>query len=241
MLKPKIENWGIDNKLDGLLLFAQLIDDMLFDYTIDSYKPPVLNTHSLCGELSGAIEEVKDGFLKEKSIESIKEEFIWSLENDPAAKSILGIRYNIILNYLRSSDNFNDIMTTNNTFEKLLDLNYINELKKQLNDLVSNPKEKENLTTLTKLLISELLSNGYSQQHIFYETKNYFFQKQQITSSNQIEHYLNKYSFEPEKYDVLIKGDLNFKHFQDLKLAIQFEINEDKPIPIVKFLNFSNI
>jgi hypothetical protein len=30
--------------------------------------------------------------------------------------------------------------------------------KKQLIDFVSNPKEKENLTTLTKLLISELLS-----------------------------------------------------------------------------------
>jgi hypothetical protein len=31
---------------------------MLFDYAIDSYKPPVLNTHSLCEELSGAIDEV---------------------------------------------------------------------------------------------------------------------------------------------------------------------------------------
>lgn len=231
MLKPKIDNWGGDEGLDGLLLFAQLIDDMLFDYTIDSYKPPVLNAHSLCEELSSAIDEIKDGFLKEKSIESIKEELIWNLENDLAAKNILGNRYNTILNYLRSSTNFNDMMPTIDICENLLDLNYINEIKRQLTDFVSNPKEKENLTTLTKLLISELLSNGYSQQHIFYETKNYFFQKQQITSSSQIEQYLNKYSFEPEKYDILFKGDSNFKHFQGLKLATQIEIKADKPTP----------
>jgi hypothetical protein len=231
MLKPKVDNWDENEELDGLLLFAQLIDEMLFDYTIDSYKPPVLNTHSLCEELSEIIDEVKDGFIKEKSIEPLKEELIWSLKNDPAAKSILGNRYSVILDYLKSSNNYNYIISTTNTLKNLLDLNYISEIKKQLIDLVSNPKEKEKLTILTKILISELLSRDYSQQYIYHETKNYFFQTQAITSPYQIEQYLNKYSFESGKYDVLFKGNSNFKHFQDLKLDIQIEINEDKLSP----------
>ena len=124
MRRPKTDKWDENEELDGLLLFAQLIDEMLFDYTIGSYKPPVLNTHSLCEELSGAIDEVKDGFIKEKSIDPLKEELIWSLKNDPAAKSILGNRYSAILDYLCSSNNYNHIISTINTVKNLLDLNY---------------------------------------------------------------------------------------------------------------------
>ncbi|NJD76516.1 MAG: hypothetical protein FIB08_05390 [Candidatus Methanoperedens sp.] len=189
MLKPKIDNWGGNEELDGLLLFAQLIDEMLFDYTIDSYKPPVLNTHSLCEELLSAIDEVREGFLKEKSIESIKEELIWSLENDYAAKRILGYRYNTILNYLRTSNNFNDLSSNIAPLKNLLDLKYIDEIKKELTELVEIPKDKEKITTLSKLLVSELLANNYSQQYIFYETRKYFFQYQKIHSANQIEQY----------------------------------------------------
>ena len=231
MLKPRIDNWDEDEELNGLLLFAQLIDEMLFDYTIDTYKPPVLNTHSLCEELLDAIDEVKEGFLKEKSIEPIKEELVWSLQNDPAAKSVLGYRYNIILNYLRSSNNFNELSSNVAPLKNLLDLIYIDEIKKELKELVETPTDKEKITTLSKILISELLSNGYSQQYIFFETRKYFFQTQRIYSPHQIDEYLSKFSFKTEKWDVLFKGDPDFKHAKELKLDIEIEITEEKPEP----------
>jgi len=42
---------NIDGRLDGLLYFSQRLDEMLFHYTVDLYKAPVLNTHLLliCG------------------------------------------------------------------------------------------------------------------------------------------------------------------------------------------------
>ena len=45
---PRWDNTNGD--LDGLLYFAQRLDEMLFNFSIDLYKAPVLNTHSLLVE-----------------------------------------------------------------------------------------------------------------------------------------------------------------------------------------------
>ena len=45
---PRWDNTNGD--LDGLLYFGQRLDEMLFDFSIDLYKAPVLNTHFLLTE-----------------------------------------------------------------------------------------------------------------------------------------------------------------------------------------------
>ena len=40
----------LSTEVDGILYFAQRIEEMLFDYSIDLYKMPLLNTHGLARE-----------------------------------------------------------------------------------------------------------------------------------------------------------------------------------------------
>lgn len=47
-LLPK--NWSNCIKNDGILYFAQRLEEMLFNYTIDLYRMPLLNTHGLADE-----------------------------------------------------------------------------------------------------------------------------------------------------------------------------------------------
>ena len=50
-MKLSLPRWDNTNgDLDGLLYFAQRLDEMLFNFSIDLYKAPVLNTHSLLVE-----------------------------------------------------------------------------------------------------------------------------------------------------------------------------------------------
>ena len=42
MKKPILTYWNDTGNLKSLLLFAQLLDEMLYHQTIDSYKAPVL-------------------------------------------------------------------------------------------------------------------------------------------------------------------------------------------------------
>lgn len=235
MANPGKENWNNDPELDGLLLFAQLVEEMLFDYTIDSYKAPVLNSHSLCNELQIALIEVDDGFVKKKAIEPIMDELLWNLKNDLVAKNILGNRHLTIINNLSSSSD-HKILSYVETLGSLFYSKYFNEIKKQLIKSVNTPRDKSRITILSQLFVSELLAQGYSQQYIFFETKNYFFSEKQITLPSQIEQYLNIFNLKTEKWEILLKGESDFEHAKELKFDIDFEITRDIPTPRTRYI-----
>lgn len=109
MTKIFLDNWIIDGKLEGLLFFAQTIREMVSRYTIDSYKAPVFNSHSICDEILDVIEEIEQGFLHEKGLDPLKEELTWNLKNDPVVRKILGYRYTPIMEELKQADSHKKI------------------------------------------------------------------------------------------------------------------------------------
>ena len=44
---------------DGVLYFAQRLEEMLFDYSIDLYRMPLLNTHGLIYEYFKIAKQVR--------------------------------------------------------------------------------------------------------------------------------------------------------------------------------------
>ena len=63
-----ISHWEISNLSDAFIFCIQRLDELLFDYTIDSYKPRALNTPSLCVELINIIDEVENGNIDKNNI-----------------------------------------------------------------------------------------------------------------------------------------------------------------------------
>ena len=59
MRQPIIGKWKISAETEGLLFFALLVDELLFDYTIDTFKIPALNTKTICRELNHTIQELQ--------------------------------------------------------------------------------------------------------------------------------------------------------------------------------------
>jgi len=90
MKYPNLNKWKYKPELEGLVFFAQLVEELLFDYTIDLYKVPAMNSHALSEELYRTISEVESGYIKQSAIKPIKEELCDSLIKDPVAISILG-------------------------------------------------------------------------------------------------------------------------------------------------------
>ena len=74
MKYPNLNKWKYNPRLEGLLFFAQLVEELLFDYTIDVYKVPAMNSHGLSDELCQTISEVESGAIKLGAIKPIKEE-----------------------------------------------------------------------------------------------------------------------------------------------------------------------
>lgn len=229
MINPQIKNWNYDKDLDGLLLFAQLIEEMLFDYTIDSYKVPALNTHSLCNELLDTIHEVKNGYIHQNSLKPIKEELVWSLNNDPVAKTILGNNYRIIIDNLDQSDSHLILYPYLEILKNILETRYFEEMQVQLKDEIKSSKNKNNITILTRQFVTELLNSGFSQQYIYYETKNYFFSNNKISSTDQIGKFLEKFILKGKKWEVVFRGQSHFNYVKKIGLNPEIIITTKKP------------
>ena len=81
--QKKYINWLEKDELVGLLFFAQLFHEMLFDYTLDTFKAPALNTPLLCEELLVTIKHVKKDNIDKNNISAILEEkcfFFWTYQ-----------------------------------------------------------------------------------------------------------------------------------------------------------------
>ena len=77
--------------MQGMLFFVQRMDELLFHYSMDTYKAPTLNIKLLLREYLETIEQIKEGILKEKNEIPIFEEIVWCLENDRIAQKVIGV------------------------------------------------------------------------------------------------------------------------------------------------------
>jgi len=68
----KTPHWSDIPNQQGLLFFAQALNEALFDYTLDTYKPPALNIRLLCIEALQTIDNIKIGLIKMPNIDNLK-------------------------------------------------------------------------------------------------------------------------------------------------------------------------
>jgi hypothetical protein len=90
MMKFSLSKWQMTQELGGLLFYAQSAMDMLFDYALDTYKVPTLNTHSMAYECVVFIDQVEMGIIDPSALRSIIDEFLFNFSNDNVIKNIFG-------------------------------------------------------------------------------------------------------------------------------------------------------
>tara|TARA_R110000737_G_scaffold327084_3_gene341138 strand:- start:11652 stop:13433 length:1782 start_codon:yes stop_codon:yes gene_type:complete len=212
------DHWEEQN--DGLLFFAQLIDEMLFDYTLDSYKPLALNSRLLCIEVFETTEEIRNGYIPKKNLQSVLEELVWSLNQDIAVKRILGQKFKNYLNQINPS-NFKLNQTENIVrfiYNLLNERKYLEEIKKCLIELISEGKQKNKIKSLTNSFVSELINYGYNPNHIYYQNINFFFnvdKREKILCHEDLNDFFKIFDFEKKSFTVVFIGGIIFRHFRD--------------------------
>lgn len=220
MRKQETNHWENLEKLEGLHFFAQLVDEMLFDYTLDSYKPLALNSRLLCIESLETIEEIRNGFVPIKNLQSVLEELKWSLKKDISAKELLGTRYQYFIeqikpNDIRLKETENIISLMYNYFNSQ---KYLEQIKKSLTELIEEGKNKEKIKYLTGAFLTELTNYGYNSNHIYYQNNNFFFNPTKRAKIKGIEDLIDFFSifdFKEHLFTVVFKGGVIFRDFRD--------------------------
>ncbi|UYC12338.1 hypothetical protein [Xanthomonas sp. CFBP 8445] len=169
-----LSRWDLSERTNGLLFFAQRVDELLFDLSLDTYKPPALNAPHLCIEALALIKEIEKGFIDASNLQHVIEELTWSLQNDPIAKKLLDaeVSYYVIHNAQTP------LSTTKLRLEVLArtinSKRYLKILREELFSAVTNCKKRE-IDFLATTLITTLTNNGLDKQWLHDKTHDFFF------------------------------------------------------------------
>lgn len=212
------DHWKSSESLEGLLFFSQLVDEMLFDYTLDSYKPLALNSRLLCIECFETIEEVRNGFIVKRNLQSVIEELKWSLSKDKAAEAIFGPKFQMYVDRLKPNDaKLNEVADIVGFFyNSFNERQYIGKLIEILSELIVSGKNKEHIRSLTGSFITELVNYGYNPNHIYFQNNNFFFnplKRAKIESPAEIKEFFKIFDFNEKEFTVVFIGNIIFRSF----------------------------
>ena len=88
MRKKKITRWNYIPQMEDMLFFASILDEMTFNYTLDSFKASVHNIFSLIQECRETIIDIQEETIKKGALPPIIEEIKDEMEKDFIMKQV---------------------------------------------------------------------------------------------------------------------------------------------------------
>lgn len=107
-----LRKWDDIENSKGLIFVAQLIDELLFDFTLDTYKPSAMNTSLLVIEAINTIQAIETGSIKRPNLKHILDELCESLERDKVAHALLSVDFSGIKSILKNPKSTISSVTT---------------------------------------------------------------------------------------------------------------------------------
>ena len=224
----KPTNWINNFRHDGLLYFAQRIEEMLFSYTSELYSVPAMNTHLLVLEYLNTDETIEDRSIAEAQLKHIMEEFQYSFKNDI-----------IIQNNLTEEEckNILDKLNTSNIVNRKKVMIYLFELLKKygkwcvtyIKEIVQQEQEKKKIERALKCFVPELIGRGYSGEYIYHYVRKIFFERP-VDSIDVLNVFLDRFDFKRKEYTVYVpikKSVLNFKEILEHRLGAELGVFQE--------------
>ncbi|MGP7735714.1 hypothetical protein, partial [Oceanimonas smirnovii] len=222
--------WELSDDIQGLVYFAQRLDEMLFDYSLDTYKPPALCAPYLCKEAISLIQDIEDSLIDKANLKHVLEELQWAIGNDPVAKSLLDSDLN---QYFTVEDNAKLIdrkLKLEVLWRTFNPERYLIACQEQLKEAIK-VKSKKTIEVLSRLYISTLINENLSKNVIAEKVEEFFFQgvKGNISSLEQLDEFF-KYLFPYfHNFEMVFIADKLINKVKESAKAFKIEIIEELP------------
>lgn len=225
-----------DGALDGLVFLAQRLNELLFDYSLDSYKPSALNAPFLCIEAINLIKDIENNIIDTQNLEHVLEELEWSLVGDFIANSLLDapISYYILRDEkVVLSQKKIKLEVLSRTLDPL---RYMNKCFEILNNHVVAINKKK-IDFVSSKLITTLVNIGLSKTYLFKKNESFFFNHDgnEINSVEQLNDFFKEIYPHPHNYEAsFIVSDLINQVSTSVK-PFDVEILTELPVPVKSF------
>ena len=219
MKQGKLDKWTNLDKCANLLLFSELVNELLFDYSIPSNRVGTLNTHYLCLDALNTINTIEYNGVPEGTLKPIVEELYSALLKDPIYEGEKDNPLNYFVKYQNdkyrktsnpSELNYEEQKKTINALATrfFYEHEYYKKLRTGICRIVKDNKESEQrkLFRLTKAVLTELINIGYDSRYIYSVMKTLFWEPvENVESPEEIEKFFSCFSLERVDYSVVFK------------------------------------
>lgn len=204
MRKNNLSKWSITPDIDGMLYFAQRIDEMLFDYSLDTYKGRLFNSFMLCAEALDCINKMKTNLISSQNLSHIIEELNWSLENDKVIDALLKNEKSLFYP-LKAQDSFENLEPILELLSiRILPTKYEAKCRELLINHIKANKKKA-IDSLLESWLCLIKVWGYSDEWIYHYSNNYFFNStNNIDNIAYLDGFFNSFQFKSKEYDAYL-------------------------------------
>lgn len=214
----KTEKWDDVENSKNLLFFAQLFDELFFDFSLDTYKPSSMNTSLLCEEALEVIEEIQKGNIKAPNLQHVIDELCENLSKDPVSKKLLSIDLKQVNSTLRvpnkSSEDKKIIV------ELILRQINLKRYKKTNEELlvkaIDGPENFSEIRALARSYATTLINIGFSSEYIADVTKKFFhYDKNRIAGNAAIRDFIKIFCGKPKQYRLIFRSSSDVELYKD--------------------------
>ena len=158
MKKRELTHWTHNKGYNGLLLFAQALEEGTFHYSYESYKIPALNCHYLCYDILRTSRDIERKILMDGNFVPLAEEFEQMINEDIFIRT--SIDEEGVLLFARDK---------NSRFRDLSKEDIKSKIKRypEIASFIKDICETENmyLTTLLDIIVSNIFTDNYSYEN----------------------------------------------------------------------------
>lgn len=225
-----ISQWQLSEGTEGLLFFAQRFSELLFDYTLDSYKPSALNAPYLAHEAVNLTNEIEAGLVDAANLEPVLEELEWSIQEDATSRRLLdvGVEYYILRgDVIKPSDQKLKLEVLAQTLEPY---RYLLACIDDLYEVIKK-NSKKSIETHARSLATTLINMGVSKQHLDDIVNESFFNYQgdEISSSEYFFVFIEKIKPVAHNFDLYFIATDLIKEISDSIASLNAEIVDELP------------
>lgn len=221
-----VSGWDSCSELEGYLFFAQRMDELLFQYSLDSYKPSCLNSVFLVKEALEVALEVEKELIDISSLKSVMDELKFSLSKDSIVKSMLSEGYEC---YILDVDNskLKDVrVRLSILYNKISPGKYLYKCLCDLHEAICS-KSKKVINDLSGKAVTNLINMGVSRSHLSELVNENFFSSNKIAKVIEQEEFVKLFFPKVGFYDVCINVSKLMRQVGDFSSAFEAAFFED--------------
>jgi hypothetical protein len=167
------------------------MEELLFDYSLDSYKPPALNAPFLAREAIELIGKIQDGVINDANLDFVLAELEWAIQGDPIAKSLLESPIGSYVHKHPDTPITDKKIGLEVLFCILEPHRYYSKCGQMLYEAIVH-KSKKGVEHCARMLCTTLINIGLSKQRIAERLFEFFYSNVEISSNEQVLEFLDK-------------------------------------------------